>query len=177
VTEENWKEFGDMKDMMGEHGRFLVGEDDQMYQIFAETDIRVVSKTLRSAVLKLMHGRMVVGHWFFLRKAAILRKRFWWAGWYTAVEKQVADCLACRLSRIKRSRHQAKMQVWHPKARFETISVDVLELSPTSATSMESQEKRNIKLNPAPPSIAGKRHAYAPASSHRWARYSRFQAQ
>jgi hypothetical protein len=132
VTEENWKEFGDMKDMMGEHGRFLVGEDDQMYQIFAETDIRVVSKTLRSAVLKLMHGRMVVGHWFFLRKAAILRKRFWWAGWYTAVEKQVADCLACRLSRIKRSRHQAKMQVWHPKARFETISVDVLELSPTS---------------------------------------------
>jgi hypothetical protein len=66
-----------------------------------------------------------------------LRKRFWWAGWYAAVEKQVADCLACRLSKMTRSRRQAKMQVWKPKARFETIAVDVLEISPTTATGMK----------------------------------------
>jgi hypothetical protein len=29
------------------------------------------------------------------------------------------------------------MQVWHPEARFETIAVDVLEISPTSATGMK----------------------------------------
>jgi hypothetical protein len=46
-------------------------------------------------------------------------------------------CLACRLSKMKRSRRQAKLQVWHAKARFETIAVDVLEISPTSATGMK----------------------------------------
>jgi hypothetical protein len=48
------------------------------------------------------------GAWFFFRTAARLRKQFWWAGWYAAVEKQVADCLACRLSKMKRSRRQSK---------------------------------------------------------------------
>jgi hypothetical protein len=38
---------------------------------------------------------------------------------------------------MKRSRCQAKMKVWHPKARFETIAVDVLGISPTSATGMK----------------------------------------
>jgi hypothetical protein len=38
---------------------------------------------------------------------------------------------------MKRSRRQAKMQVWHPKARLETIAVDVLKISPTSATGMK----------------------------------------
>jgi Integrase zinc binding domain len=121
-----------------EHGRFLVGEDGLLYRVFTGTDIRiVVPKTLRSAVLKLVHGSRMVGHCGVLRTAARLRKRFWWAGWYAAVEKQVADCLACRLSKMKRSRRQAKMQVWHPKACFETIAVDVLEKSPTSATGMK----------------------------------------
>jgi Integrase zinc binding domain len=138
VTEEQWKEFGDVKEMVGEHGRFLVGEDGLLYRVFTETDIRIVlPKTLRSAVLKLVHGSRMVGHWGVLRTAARLRKRFWWAGWYAAVEKQVADYLACRLGKMKRSRRQAKLQVWHPKARFETIAVDVLEISPTSATGMK----------------------------------------
>jgi hypothetical protein len=57
--------------------------------------------------------------------------------WYAAVKKQVAECLACCLSKMKRSRRQARMRVWQPKARFETIAVDVLELSPTSATGMK----------------------------------------
>jgi Integrase core domain len=73
----------------------------------------------------------------FLRTTARLRERFWWAGWYAAVEKQVVDCLAWRLNKMKRSRRQATMQVWHPKARFETIAVDVLAISPTSATVMK----------------------------------------
>jgi transposase InsO family protein len=29
------------------------------------------------------------------------------------------------------------MKVWHPRARFETIAVDVLEISPTYATGMK----------------------------------------
>jgi Integrase zinc binding domain len=103
-----------------------MGEEGLLYQVFTETDIRiVVTKTFPCAVPNLAHGRKMVGHWGVLKTVARLRKRFWWAGWYAAVEKQVADCLACRLSRMKRSRHQAKMQVWHPKARFETIAVDV----------------------------------------------------
>jgi Integrase zinc binding domain len=135
VTEEQWNEFGNVKDMLGEHGRFLVGEDGLLYRVLTETDIQiVVAKTLRSAVLKLVHGSRMVGHWGTLRTAARLWKRFLWAGWYAAVEKQVADCLSCCLSKMKRFRCQAKMQVWHPKARFETIAVDVLEISPTSAT-------------------------------------------
>jgi Integrase zinc binding domain len=92
VTEEQWKEFGDVKDMMGEHGRFLFGEDGLLYRVFTEMDIWIiVPKTLRSAVLKLVHGSKMVGHWGVLRTAARLRKRFWWAGWYAAVEKQVAN--------------------------------------------------------------------------------------
>jgi hypothetical protein len=138
VTEEQWKEFGDVKDMVGEHSRFLVDEDGLLYWVFTETDIRIViPKTIRRAVLKLVHGSKMMKHWGVLRTAARLRKRFWWAGWYAAVEKQVADCLACRLSMMKRSRRQAKMQVWHPKARFERIGVDVLDISPTSATGMK----------------------------------------
>jgi hypothetical protein len=51
--------------MVGEHGRFLVGEDGLMYRVFTEMDFRiVVPKTLRSAVLKLVHGRKMVGHWW-----------------------------------------------------------------------------------------------------------------
>jgi hypothetical protein len=62
VTEEQWKEFGDVKDMEREHGRFLVGEDGLLYWVFTETDIRIdVPKTLRSAVLKLVHGSRMVG--------------------------------------------------------------------------------------------------------------------
>jgi hypothetical protein len=138
VTEKQWNEFGDVKDMVGEHGRFLVVEDDLLYRVFTKTDIRiVVPKTLRSAVLKLVHGSRMVGPWRVLRTAARLRKRFWWARWYAAVEKQVADCLACRLGKMTRSRSQEKMHVWHSKARFETIAVDVLETSHTSATGMK----------------------------------------
>jgi hypothetical protein len=129
VMEEQRKEIGDVKDMVGDHGRFLVGEDSLLYRVFTETVIRiVVPKALRDAVLKLVHGSRVVGHWGMLRTAARLRKRYWWAGWYAAVEKQVADCLACRLSKMKRSRRHAKMQVWHPKARFETIVGSVGQL-------------------------------------------------
>jgi Integrase zinc binding domain len=124
--------------MVGEHGRFLVGEDGLLYDIFTKTDIWVVvPKILRSAVLKLVHGSKIVGHLGVLGTAARLRRRFWWAGWYAAVEKQVANCLACRLSKMNLSRRQARMQVWHTKARFETIAVDVLEISATAATGMK----------------------------------------
>jgi L-alanine-DL-glutamate epimerase-like enolase superfamily enzyme len=37
---------------------------------------------------------------------------------------------------MKLSQLQAKLQVWHPRARFETIAMDVLEISPTPATGM-----------------------------------------
>jgi hypothetical protein len=37
VTEEQWNEFGDVKDMVGEHGKFLVGEDGLLYRVFTET--------------------------------------------------------------------------------------------------------------------------------------------
>jgi hypothetical protein len=84
--EEQRKEFGDVKDMVGDHGRFLVGEDSLFYRVLTETDIRiVVPRALRGAALKLENGSSVVGHWRVLRTAAILRKRFWWAGWYEAV--------------------------------------------------------------------------------------------
>jgi hypothetical protein len=39
VTNEQRKEFGDVKDMVGDHGRFLVGEDGLLYRVFTETDI------------------------------------------------------------------------------------------------------------------------------------------
>jgi hypothetical protein len=43
-----------------------VGEDGLLYRVFTETDIRiVVPKTLRSAVLTLVHGSKMVGHWVF----------------------------------------------------------------------------------------------------------------
>jgi Integrase zinc binding domain len=104
VTEEQWKEFGDVNDMVGEHGRFLVGEDGLLYRVLTETDIRIFEpKTLRSAVLKLVHGSRMVGYWEVMRMATRLRKRFWRAGWYAAVEKQVSECPAFRLSKMKRS--------------------------------------------------------------------------
>jgi hypothetical protein len=69
VTEEQWKEFGvgDVQNMVGEHGRFLVGDGGLLYRVFTETDIRiVVPNTLRSAVLDLVHGSRMVGHWGIL---------------------------------------------------------------------------------------------------------------
>jgi hypothetical protein len=52
--------------MVGGHDRFLVGEDGLLYRVFTETDIRiVVPKTLLSAVLKLVHGSSMMGHWGF----------------------------------------------------------------------------------------------------------------
>jgi hypothetical protein len=64
ATEEQWKEFGDVKDMVGENGRILVGEDGLLYRVFTETDIRIiVPKTLRCAVLKLVHGSRIVVPW------------------------------------------------------------------------------------------------------------------
>jgi hypothetical protein len=78
VTEEQWRHFGDVKDMVGEHGRFLMGEYGLLYRVLTETDIRIiVPKTLRSAVLKLVHGSRIMGHWGGLRTAARLRKWFW----------------------------------------------------------------------------------------------------
>jgi Integrase zinc binding domain len=111
VTGEQWKEFGDVKYMVGEYSRFPVGEDNLSNRVFAKTDNRtVVPKTFRTAVLQLLHGSRRVGYCFF-GTAARLRKRFWLARWYAAVEKKVTDCPACRLSKMKRSRRQAQMKV------------------------------------------------------------------
>jgi Integrase zinc binding domain len=100
---------------------------------FMENGIRIViPKSLRQTVLKLLHGSRVVGHWGVLRTAARLKRRFWWSGWYAVVELHVAGCLACQLSKVRRSKRQAKMQVWHPRARFDTVAVDVLDVSPKS---------------------------------------------
>jgi hypothetical protein len=81
VTEEQWKEFVNVKDMVRKHGRFLVGGDGLLHRVFTEMNIQiVVPNTLRSAVLKLVHGSRMVGHWGVLITAARLRKRFWWTG-------------------------------------------------------------------------------------------------
>jgi Integrase zinc binding domain len=103
----------------GGHGRFLVGEDGLLYRVFTETDPMPHHP---APMHQLQHrtSQCLRHDDPNLRTAARLRKRFWWAGLYAAVEKQVADCLACRLGKMKRSRRQAKMQVWHLKARFET---------------------------------------------------------
>jgi predicted site-specific integrase-resolvase len=63
VTEEKWKEFGDVKGMVGENGRVLMGEDDLLYRVFTEMDFRIVlPKKLRSALLKLVQeSKVVVG--------------------------------------------------------------------------------------------------------------------
>jgi hypothetical protein len=48
------------------------------------------------------------------------------------VEKSVASCLACSLTKQNPARRQAKMRNWHPRARFHTVATDVREISPTS---------------------------------------------
>jgi hypothetical protein len=50
-----------VQDMVGEHGKFLVGEDGLLYRAFTEIRI-VVPKTQLSSMLNLVHGSKMVGH-------------------------------------------------------------------------------------------------------------------
>ena len=134
LTEAQASEFGDIRKMVDEAGRFMVGEDGLLYRVFSASDMRiVVPAKLCERVLSSLHGSRAVGHWGVLRTAARLKQRFWWHGWFSAVEKHVRRCNACSLAKMRRGRRQSRMQVWHPRARFHTVAVDVLEVSPKTA--------------------------------------------
>lgn len=128
------EEFGAPGKIVDDKGLYAFGEDGFLYRVFSENDVRLaVPASMKERVLEWVHGSREVGHWGVLRTAARLKQRYWWKGWFADVEKRVRECVACRLAKMTRSRRQARMQVWHPRARFHTVAVDVLEVSPKSA--------------------------------------------
>jgi Integrase zinc binding domain len=99
--------------------------------VFGREDLRVlVPPTLRSKVLKLVHGNRLGGHWGILRTAARVRGRYYWSRWASDVRKAVSECLACELGRLRRLGVQARMVRYHLSRRFQMVAMDVLEMSP-----------------------------------------------
>jgi Integrase zinc binding domain len=81
----------------------LRDEDGLICLVFGKEDVRVlVPTTLRSKVLKMVHGNRLCGHWGILHTAARVRGRYYWPGWASDVRKAVSECLACELRRLKR---------------------------------------------------------------------------
>jgi hypothetical protein len=85
----------------------------------------LVPPTLRSKVLKLVHGKRLGGHWGILRTAARVRGRYYWPTWASNVRKAMSECLACELGRL---RDPGFKREWY----FPMVAMDVLEMSPES---------------------------------------------
>jgi Integrase zinc binding domain len=106
-------------------------DEDFFCQVFGKRDVRVlVPPTLRSKVLKLMHGNRLGGDCRILRTAARVRGRYYWPEWASDVRKAVSDFLGCYLVRLRRPGIQARMVRYHPSRRFQMVAMDVLEMSP-----------------------------------------------
>jgi Integrase zinc binding domain len=89
----------------------------------------LVPPTLRSKVLKLVHGNRLSGHWGILRTAARVRDIYYWPGWASDVHKAVSECLACDLGQMRRREVQERMVRYHHSRRFQMVAMDVLEMS------------------------------------------------
>jgi Integrase zinc binding domain/RNase H-like domain found in reverse transcriptase len=135
VLEAQRAQFGDLQLYIEANDAFLLGADGLLYRVMDSDDIwLVIPDSLCQQVLRHVHGSRAVGHWGVLRTSARLRQRYWWHGWKKDVEKSVASCLACSLTRQTRARRQANMKNWHPRARFDTVAADVTDISPTSSS-------------------------------------------
>jgi hypothetical protein len=128
-------QFGDLGLYIEANDALLLGEDRLQYRVLDGDDIQlVIPDYLRLQVLNYMHRSRAVGHWGVLRTSARMRQRYWWHGWKSDVEKSMASCQACSLTKQNPARRQAKMRNWHPRSRFHTVATDVTEISPTSSS-------------------------------------------
>lgn len=135
MREEQVKQFGELTSFAEKNDRYVVAEHQLLHRMETADDIRVVvPDSMVADVINHVHGSRAVGHWGVARTAARIRQRYWWSGWKQAVEEKVKSCLACTLGGARITRRQARMQKWHPSARFHTIAVDVLEISPESSS-------------------------------------------
>jgi RNase H-like domain found in reverse transcriptase/Integrase zinc binding domain len=122
--------YGDGAALLKKEDR-LRDQNGLICQVFGKGDVRVlVPPTLRSKVLKMVHGSRLGGHWGILRTAARVRGRYYWPGWASDVRKTVSECLACELGRLKRPGVQARMVRYHPSRRFQMVAMNVFEMSP-----------------------------------------------
>lgn len=104
--------YGDVKLWADDSGKFVVGGVGVLYRVFGETDVRaVVPESLRDKALTWVHGSKAVGHLGVVRTAVRMKLIFWWPGWFAAVEERVQRSLACRMSKLTRTKLQARMQV------------------------------------------------------------------
>jgi transposase InsO family protein len=122
--------YGDGGALMRNEHR-LRDEDGLICQVFGKGDVRLlVQPSLRSNVLKLVHGNRLGGHWGIIRAAARVRGRYYWPEWASDVRKAVSECLACDLGRLRRPGVQARMVRYHPSWRFQMVAMGVFEMSP-----------------------------------------------
>jgi Integrase zinc binding domain len=79
------KAYGDLAALLENEDR-LRDKDGLICKVFGNKDVRaLVPPTLRSKVLKLVHGNRLGRHWRILRTAARVRGRCYWPGWASDV--------------------------------------------------------------------------------------------
>ena len=92
----------------------------------------VVPESLRHAVLDYVHRAVSTGHFGVAKTYSRAAERFWWPTMAKDVQRKVKLCVQCDLSRAFPPKTQGILGVYHPSRRFEIVSVDVLEISPTT---------------------------------------------
>ena len=108
----------------------LVIEDDILYRKWeneyenhVELQI-VVPQSLREFVLRQLHDSVGGGHLGVKKTLSKVRKRFFWYGLRTDVEKWCARCAACSARKNPRHKPKAPMKQFQSGVRWERIAID-----------------------------------------------------
>jgi transposase InsO family protein len=116
----------------------LMDEDGLVVVIGSHGRGRVlVPELLKEQILLHFHGGPSSGHYGVAKTVSRIGRLFTWPTIARDVRDFIKRSVVCGINRIARDRPPAAPLVpWHPRRRFETLAVDVLEITPPSPTGL-----------------------------------------
>ena len=61
-----------------------------------------------------------------------VRDKFWWDNWKSDIRQRVLKCPHCAIQRLQRPDKQRLLRFSHPDRRFQCVTLDIMQVSPTS---------------------------------------------
>ena len=86
----------------------------------------VAPHALRAEICQHLHDHLTIGHPGRDRTQAMVRTRFYWPRWRTDVERWVACCRNCSLSKRGQGRGKSPLTQDHTSGPFQRIAFDVI---------------------------------------------------
>ena len=85
-----------------------------------------VPQKLVKGVLETLHDSPSAGHPGSKRMADVLRKRFYWKGWFTDIEDYCKNCQTCAQRNPPRRKPRAPLVLDKPGYPMERVAMDVI---------------------------------------------------